>query len=109
MPKWLHEIVAPTLMLWLYAVAFSIAFVVVGVERDLPLRADLASRVALPLIMASWVTTDARKRGRRLCYDYASFVFFAWPIVNHALQRTAASRSCCNRRVAWPPSLSLGR
>ena len=27
----------------------------------------------------------------------------------HALQRTAASRYCCNRRVAWPPSLSLGR
>ena len=28
---------------------------------------------------------------------------------NHALQRTAASRRGCNRRVSWPPSLSLGR
>jgi integrase len=28
---------------------------------------------------------------------------------NHALQRTAASRSCSNRRASWPPSLSLGR
>jgi len=30
-----------------------------------------------------------------------------WP--NHALQRTAASRCCSNRRASWPPSLSLGR
>jgi hypothetical protein len=30
-----------------------------------------------------------------------------WP--NHALQRTAAGRRGCNRRVSWPPSLSLGR
>src|SRR3954465_14702194 len=28
---------------------------------------------------------------------------------NHALQRTAASCSRSNRRVSWPPSLSLGR
>jgi hypothetical protein len=28
---------------------------------------------------------------------------------NHALQRTAAGRRSCNRRVSWPPSLSLGR
>jgi hypothetical protein len=30
-----------------------------------------------------------------------------WP--NHALQRTALSHRGCNRRVLWPPSLSLGR
>ena len=28
---------------------------------------------------------------------------------NHTLQRPAASRSCSNPRVSWPPSLSLGR
>jgi len=28
---------------------------------------------------------------------------------NHALQRTAAGRRGYNRRVSWPPSLSLGR
>jgi hypothetical protein len=28
-------------------------------------------------------------------------------VPNHALQRTAASRHCCNRRAPWPPSLSL--
>ena len=30
-------------------------------------------------------------------------------VVNHALQRTAASRCCSNRPASWPPSLSLGR
>ena len=29
--------------------------------------------------------------------------------LNQALQRTAASRYCSNRRASWPPSLSLGR
>jgi hypothetical protein len=28
---------------------------------------------------------------------------------NHTLQRTAADCRSCNRGVAWPPSLSLGR
>jgi hypothetical protein len=28
---------------------------------------------------------------------------------NQALQRTAAGRLGCNRRVSWSPSLSLGR
>jgi len=28
---------------------------------------------------------------------------------NHALQRTAASRSRSNRRASWPPLLSFGR
>jgi hypothetical protein len=28
---------------------------------------------------------------------------------NHALQRTRPSRYCCNRRVPWAGSLSLGR
>jgi hypothetical protein len=27
------------------------------------------------------VIADARKRGRRLCYDFDSFVFFIWPII----------------------------
>lgn len=47
----------------------------------MPKPAEWASSVALPLVVASWVMADARKRGRRLCYDYDSFVYFAWPIV----------------------------
>ena len=30
---------------------------------------------------ASWVTADARKRGKELCYDYDSFVFFVSPFI----------------------------
>jgi hypothetical protein len=44
----------------------------------------------------------------------SSFICSARPMnptetPNNTLQRTAASRCCSNRRVLWPPSLSLGR
>src|SRR6266542_817364 len=81
MPKWLQGMVAPTLTLWLCVVAFGVASAASPDGAELSKRADLASRVAFPLVMASWVLADARKRGRRLCYDYDSFVFFAWPVV----------------------------
>ena len=70
----------PTLILWLYAAAFG---VVAGMspEGELAWRVDAISRVTFPLIMAAWVSADAQKRQRRLCHDYDSFVFFAWPIL----------------------------
>jgi hypothetical protein len=71
--------VAPTLMLWLCAIAFGIAS---AMSPDgMPTQARLASDIAVPLVIALWVIADARKRGRRLCYDYDSFVYFAWPVV----------------------------
>ena len=81
MPKWLHGMIAPTLLLWLYALAFGIASATASDDRGLPKQADLASSVALSLVIALWVIRDAQKRGRHLCYDYDSFVYFAWPIV----------------------------
>jgi hypothetical protein len=42
---------------------------------------QLAGNVALPVVLTSWVMADARKRGRRLDYDYDSFVYFAWPLL----------------------------
>jgi hypothetical protein len=66
-------------MLWLCAVAFGITSAI-G-PGGMPKRAELASSVALPLVVASWLMADARKRGRRLCYDYDSFVYFAWPVI----------------------------
>jgi len=80
MPRWLKGMVAPTLMLWLFAIAFGVASSLAP-DGEISKRADLASRVALPLIIAFWVTADAQKRHRPLCYDYDSFVFFASPIV----------------------------
>src|ERR1043165_2038259 len=80
MPKWIQGMFIPTLMLWLYAVAWGIS---AGLRSDgvPPERARFAGSVAFSLIMASWVIADARKRQKRLCYDYDSFVYFAWPIV----------------------------
>jgi hypothetical protein len=79
MPKWLQQMIVPTLMLWLCVVAFAIASA--RSPDGLPKGADLAAAFVVPLVMASWVTADARKRGRRLCYDYDTFVFMAWPVV----------------------------
>ena len=80
MPNWLKGMFAPTLMLWLYAITFGVTSAMTP-EGTLPGSADYVARAALALIIASWVTADARKRQRRLCYDYDSFVFFAWPIL----------------------------
>jgi hypothetical protein len=81
MPKWLQGMIAPTLTLWFCMVAFGIASAASPDGAGLPARADLASRFAFPLAIAAWVMADARKRGRRLCHDYDSFLFFAWPVM----------------------------
>ena len=64
----------------LYALAYHLAC---GMRPDgmLPNTADYVARTGLALVVSSWVIADARKRQRRVCYDYDSFVFFAWPIV----------------------------
>jgi len=80
MPNWLKGMVEPTLALWLCVIALGVAHLYAPGD-EMSKRADLASRFALPLVIASWVTADARKRGKRLCYDYDSFVFFAYPII----------------------------
>lgn len=38
-------------------------------------------RWIFPLLLAMWVVSDAARRGRRLCYDYGTFVFFSWPLL----------------------------
>ena len=81
MPKWIHKMTGPTLMLWLFAVAFGVASAIGADGAGMPKRAELVSSVAWPFIVASWVMADARKRGRQLCYDYDSFVYFMWPVV----------------------------
>src|SRR5262245_31082295 len=77
-PGWLQQMIAPTLMLWLYAAAYGVAM---GVGSGWSKQGELAASIALPLVISSWVVADARKRDRRLCYDFDSFVYFAWPLV----------------------------
>lgn len=79
-PKWLEGMVAPTLLLWLYALARGIASATGPPGAEMPPRAEIASTIAEGFIMAFWVLADARKRQRNLPYDYGSLVFFAWPI-----------------------------
>jgi len=80
MPEWLKGMLAPTLMLWLCAIALGVAYSVAP-DGQLSGRADFVSRLSLPLVIASWVSADARKRGKALCYDYDGFVFFASPFI----------------------------
>ena len=68
------------MMLWLYAIAVAVASTMAP-DGNLPWRADYVSQLILSLILASWVIADAQKRRRQLCYDFDSFVFFAWPVV----------------------------
>lgn len=81
MPKWLKQMLAPTLMLWLCVIAFGIASAIGPGGAGMSKRAELVFSVAFPFIVASWVLADSRKRSRPLCYDYDSFAYFAWPVV----------------------------
>ena len=79
-------------MLWLCAIAFGVTHSVAP-DGEIPKRADLAFQLALPLVIASWVTADARKSSKELCYDYDSFVFFAPFIVPIYLFQTRGLRA----------------
>ena len=68
-------------MLWLYAIVYCIALLLDPEGSGIPKRADLVANFAFPLVISSWVVADARKRGRQLCYDYDSFIFFLWPVL----------------------------
>jgi hypothetical protein len=71
--------VAPTVSLWLYIIALAVLYS--GFGPELPKRSDLISSFLLPFLLAWWVVADARKRERKLCYDFDSFVFFLWPVI----------------------------
>ena len=48
----------------------------------------------MPMALASWVIADARQQRRPLCYDYGTFIYFAWPIlIPHYLFKTRGVRA----------------
>jgi len=79
--KWLQGMIAPTLLLWFLVIACGVASALGPEGAGMPKRAGLVANVAFPLAIATWVMADARKRGRKVCYDFDSFVYFAWPVV----------------------------
>ncbi len=80
-PNWLQGMVLPTICLWLYVIAYVISFTLASLKGVRHTGTDLAAVFALPVVIFSWVSTDARKRGRQLCYDYDNFIFFLWPVM----------------------------
>ncbi len=80
MPKWLEGMIAPTCLLWLNAIALAIANGICD-KPEFPRFSGIVFSVALASTMASWAISDARKRGYRVCYDFDTFVFCAWPLV----------------------------
>lgn len=72
---------SPTASLWLLAVALPIIRLSAPTTERRIIYEDILLRWLLPLIIAAWVIRDARNRKRALCYDYGTFVFFAWPIL----------------------------
>jgi len=81
MPQWLEGMIGPTLLLWLYAVSFAVAWIAAGGRGAFSTGGDLISRWAMALVVTTWVVRDAHKRSRQLCYDYGMFLFFWWPVV----------------------------
>src|SRR5215510_3056709 len=77
---WLQGMLVPTVMLWLCALAFGVVSAM-NPYGHRSWRVDYMSRAALSMVIAFWVIADARKRGRQLCYDYDSLLFFVWPVV----------------------------
>ena len=71
---------APTVVLWIYALAVGIAGALTA-DSEPSAGAEYVSRIAFSLIVAAWVQADSRKLRQRHCYDFDSFVFFAWPII----------------------------
>ena len=66
-----------TLALCLYAVVYSVAAAAASSNKLLP----ALSNYSLGLIVCAWVLADARERGRKVCYDFDSMMFFFWPIM----------------------------
>ena len=74
--------VASEVLLWLSLAALASAAAFAEARGATALRAStLTGRFAVSIILVSWVYADGQSRGKSLCYDFDTFVFFAWPLV----------------------------
>lgn len=69
-----------TWFFWLYCICLGF---LTGRETDanpMPPRVDLLSGLSFALLVAIWVTADARRRHRTIGYGFPALVFVLWPI-----------------------------
>jgi hypothetical protein len=73
--KWLKGIRSATVALWIYF------FVLAALPLDHARGSGPAvSSYSFALLICAWTLCDARERKENLCYDFDSFLLFAWPI-----------------------------
>jgi hypothetical protein len=77
--KWFGKMLSPIAAIWICA--FAIGLASANSNANFRRQGELFASVAFPVALAGWVISDARKRRKNLCYDYDSFIFFAWPIM----------------------------
>jgi len=81
MNDWKAKLIAEILLSLCLLVSGVCWAVAAAFGAQMSVGAEFAERIALPVILASWVAVDARARHLSLCYDFDTFIFFAWPVV----------------------------
>ena len=81
MNVWQEKLIAEILLFVCLLVAAVRWAVGAASGEPISLGTSIAYRIAISVILASWVAADARARRQSLCYDIDTFIFFAWPVV----------------------------
>jgi hypothetical protein len=76
-----RRLLSASAALCLFTIAYPLFAVLAEISEGQVIFEDVLMRWMLPLLIAMWVVADAASRGRELCYDYGTFVFFAWPMM----------------------------
>ena len=80
MTQKLIKLFRETWFFWLYFICLGL---LTGRETDanpMSPRADLLSSLGFALLVAIWVSADARRRQRAIGYGFPALVFVLWPI-----------------------------
>jgi hypothetical protein len=77
----LRLILSSNASLWTFALAYPVLLVLMPYSERSAIFEDVLARWVLPLLAASWIISDAQRKQKSLCYDFGTFVFFAWPLV----------------------------
>jgi hypothetical protein len=75
------EKVATGVLLWIFWAVDALSYgAITKSHGHIAIGLNLAERLALLLLLVSWVDSDARIRRQRLVYDFDLFIALAWPI-----------------------------